>query len=143
MQTRTFPALIYPAGALPLSVILLTQFMRTIPPELEETAIVDGANRLQTLRKVYVPIAAPGIAAVVILSALGFWKEFLHALVLAGINPGVRTVQVAIIGLQGEGTTEFGVLVVGVLISIILVCLLYVFLNHQGESALTEGVVKG
>lgn len=142
-QTRTFLVLIYPAGALPLSVILLTQFMRTIPRELEESALVDGASQFQILTRVYVPLTGPGIAAVVILNALGFWNEFLYALIITGINPEIRTVQVAITGLQRESTTEFGVLAAGVLISLIPVYLLYVFLNRQMESALTEGAVKG
>ena len=142
-QTRLFLILVYPAAALPLSVILLTQFMRTIPPELEESAIIDGASQLQILRRIYIPIARPGIATVVILNFVGFWNEFLYALVVAGINPDVRTIQVAIPSLIRINETEFGVLAAGTIISLIPIYVLYIVLNRRMESALTEGAVKG
>ena len=142
-QTRTFLMIVYPAGALPLSVILLTQFMRTTPRELEESAVIDGASQWQVLRHVYLPLARPGVAAVVILNFVGFWNEFLYALVITGLNKSVRTIQVAIPGLIREGLTEFGVLAAGTVISIIPVYVLYILLNRQMESALTEGAVKG
>ena len=142
-QTRLFLILVYPAAALPLSVILLTQFMRTIPPELEESAIIDGASQLQILRRIYIPIARPGIATVVILNFVGFWNEFLYALVVAGINPEVRTIQVAIPSLIRINETEFGVLAAGTIISLVPIYVLYIFLYRRMESALTEGAVKG
>ncbi len=142
-QTKRFLVLVYPAGALPLSVILLTQFMRTIPKELEESACVDGANQFRILRSIYLPIAKPGIAAVTILNFLGFWNEYLYALVIGGINPNVRTVQVAIPGLVQEGSTQFGVLAAGTVLSLLPVYLLYVILQRRMETALTEGAVKG
>ena len=142
-QTRLFLVLVYPAAALPLSVILLTQFMRTIPPELEESAVIDGASQMQILRRIYIPLARPGIAAVVILNFVGFWNEFLYALVVAGINPDVRTIQVAIPSLIRINETEFGVLAAGTIISLIPIYVLYIVLNRRMESALTEGAVKG
>ncbi|MEM9134257.1 MAG: carbohydrate ABC transporter permease [Actinomycetota bacterium] len=142
-QTRLFLVLAYPAGALPLSIILLTQFMRTIPRELEESAVVDGAGQFDILWRIYVPLARPGIATVTILNVLGFWNEFLYALVITGINRNVRTIQVAIPNLVVQGTTEFGVLAAGTVISIIPVYVMYVLMQRRMESALTEGAVKG
>ena len=142
-QTREFLILVYPAGALPLSVILLTHFMRSIPPVLEESAVIDGASQFQILRHIYVPLSAPGIATVVILNFVGFWNEFLYALVVAGINDRIRTIQVAIPGLIRESITEFGVLAAGTIVSILPVYILYIILNRRMESALTEGAVKG
>ena len=141
--SRTYLVLAYPAGALPLSVILLTQFMRTIPPELEESALVDGASQFTILRRIYVPIAKPGIAAVVILNFLGFWNEFLFSLVITGIDRDERTVQVAIPNLVREGSTEFGVLAAGTVISMIPVYVIYLILQRRMEEALIEGGVKG
>jgi len=142
-QTKLFLVLAYPAGALPLSVILLTQFMRTIPKELEESARVDGANQFTILWRIYLPIARPGIAAVTILNFLAFWNEYLYALVIGGINPDVRTVQVAIPGLIQEGSTQFGVLSAGTVLSLLPVYMLYLILQRRMETALTEGAVKG
>lgn len=142
-QKREFLILVYPAGALPLSVILLTHFMRSIPSVLEESAVIDGASQFQILRHIYVPLSAPGIATVVILNFVGFWNEFLYALVVAGINDRIRTIQVAIPGLIRESVTEFGVLAAGTIVSILPVYILYIILNRRMESALTEGAVKG
>lgn len=142
-QTKLFLVLVYPAGALPLSVILLTQFMRTIPKELEESARVDGARQFTILWRIYLPIARPGIAAVTILNFLGFWNEYLYTLVIGGINPDVRTVQVAIPGLIQEGSTQFGVLAAGTVLSLLPVYMLYLILQRRMETALTEGAVKG
>ncbi|WP_217617229.1 carbohydrate ABC transporter permease, partial [Cellulomonas sp. GbtcB1] len=63
-HTRTFVVFLLPATALPLSVVILTSFMRTIPREHEEAASMDGASSLQVLRQVYLPICVPGIATV-------------------------------------------------------------------------------
>lgn len=142
-QTRSFLILVYPASALPLSVILLTQFMRTIPTELEESALIDGASRFDVLWRIYVPLITPGIASVLILNFLSFWNEFLYALVVTGINSRIRTAQVAIPNLIRESTTEFGVLAAGTIISVIPVYLLYIALQKRMETALTDGAVKG
>lgn len=142
-QTRTFLVLAYPASALPLSVILLTQFMRTIPSELEESAMVDGAGQLTILTRIYIPLSRPGIASVLILNFLGFWNEFLYALVITGLNKQVRTAQVAIPNLIREGRTEFGVLAAGTVLTLLPVYILYVVMQRRMETALTEGAVKG
>ncbi|MEJ3652978.1 carbohydrate ABC transporter permease [Actinomycetes bacterium KLBMP 9759] len=141
-QTRTFLVLFLPAGALPLSVIMLTQFMRTVPPALEEAASLDGASRLQILMKVYVPITMPGIATVVILNFLNFWNEYLFALVLAGPDPVVRTTQVALPSLISQNNTEYGVLAAGTLLTLVPVFIVYLVLQRRMERAMLSGAVK-
>jgi multiple sugar transport system permease protein len=83
-HTRTFVVLLLPATALPLSIVILTAFMRTIPRELEEAASMDGATTLQVLRQVYLPICIPGIATVLLLNFLSFWNAYLYPLILIG-----------------------------------------------------------
>jgi multiple sugar transport system permease protein len=141
-QTRTFLVLFLPAGALPLAVILLTQFMRTVPPELEESAMLDGASRFQILWRIYVPLTVPGIATVAILNFLNFWNEYLFALVLAGPDPAVRTTQVALPTLVSQNNTEYGVLAAGTLLTLIPVFVVYVVLQRRMEEALLSGAVK-
>ncbi|BDZ42298.1 transporter [Paraoerskovia sediminicola] len=141
-QTRLFVILFMPATALPLSVILLTQFMRTVPSELEESATLDGANRWAVLRHIYLPIATPGIATVTILNLLNFWNEYLFTLILGGPNPSVRTVQVALPTLVSQTSTDYGVLAAGTLITLVPVYLAYILLSRQMEDALLQGAVK-
>lgn len=141
-QTRTFLVLFLPAGALPLAVILLTQFMRTVPPQLEESAMLDGATRWQILRQIYVPLTAPGIATVAILNFLSFWNEYLFALVLAGPDPTVRTTQVALPTLISQNNTEYGVLAAGTLLTLVPVYIVYLVLQRRMEETLLSGAVK-
>ncbi|ROS79139.1 carbohydrate ABC transporter permease [Cellulomonas sp. PhB143] len=141
-QTRIFVILFMPATALPLSVILLTQFMRTVPPELEESATLDGASRWVVLRHIYLPIAMPGIATVTILNLLNFWNEYLFTLILGGPSPSVRTVQVALPTLVSQTSTDYGVLAAGTLVTLVPVYVAYILLSRQMEDALLQGAVK-
>ncbi|MDR2931231.1 MAG: carbohydrate ABC transporter permease [Propionibacteriaceae bacterium] len=141
-HTREFLYLFYPASVLPLSVILLTQFMRSVPPELEESAMMDGASRVRIIVSVYVPIISPGIATVTILNFLSFWNEYLFALILGGPDPDIRTVQVALPTLVSQTNTQYGVLLAGALITMIPVYIVYIILNRRLEEALLQGAVK-
>lgn len=140
-RTTFFLVLFYPATALPLSIVLLTQFMRSIPKELAESATVDGASELGIMRRIWIPLSMPGIVAVVILNFLNFWNEYIFALVILG--PESRTVQVAVPTLRAGLVVEYGLLSAGILISVLPVYLVYVFLQRQMQEALTAGAVKG
>ncbi|MDR1430738.1 MAG: carbohydrate ABC transporter permease, partial [Propionibacteriaceae bacterium] len=94
--TREFQMIYLPASALPLSVLLLVQFMKTVPKELIESAALDGAGELRTLWSVFIPIARPGIVSVTILQLLTFWNEYLFSLTITGTDSKLRTVQVAL-----------------------------------------------
>lgn len=142
-QSRLFLVVFLPAGALPLSVLLLTAFMRTIPRELAEAAEMDGAGRWRTLYRVYLPLTMPGIVTVIILQALGFWNEFFYSLVITGTAVANRTVQVALpVSLIGD-STKFGVLAAGTVISLIPVYVAYSLAQKRMYEALTDGAVKG
>lgn len=140
--TREFQMLFLPASALPLSVLLLTQFMRTVPPELVESAALDGAGHWHTLWKVFVPIAMPGVVSVTILQLLTFWNEYLFSLTITGTAPDVRTVQVALPTLVSD-STNFGVLAAGTVLTLLPVYIAYSLLNRRMQEALTAGAVKG
>jgi multiple sugar transport system permease protein len=140
-RSTFFLILFYPATALPLTIVLLTQFMRSIPIELAESATVDGATELGILRRIWIPLSMPGVAAVVILNFLNFWNEYIFALVILG--PDSRTVQVAVPTLRTGLVIEYGLLSAGILISVIPVYVAYVFLQRRMQDALTAGAVKG
>lgn len=141
-HTQQFLFLFFPATVLPLSVILLTQFMKSVPAELEESAMMDGASRMRILISIYIPITVPGIATVAILNFLSFWNEYLFALILGGPDTGVRTVQVALPTLVSQTNTQYGVLLAGALITMIPVYIVYIILNRRLEDALLQGAVK-
>ncbi len=140
-HTLPFFSLFLSATTLPLSVILLAQFMRTIPTELEESAMLDGATRWQTLRFIYLPLTRAGIVLVVILNFLTYWNEYLFSLVLLGYDTSIRTVQVALPVLI-TNSTQYGVLLAGTLISLIPVYIVYIFFHRKIEGALLAGSIK-
>ena len=142
-HTRTFVVFLLPATALPLSVVILTSFMRTIPRELEEAASMDGAASLQVLRQVYLPICVPGIATVLLLNFLSFWNAYLYPLILIGPDTAQRTIQVALPTLKVDAGTDYGVLMAGTLVTLLPVYLVYSVLQKQMQRALLSGAVKG
>ncbi|WP_020659172.1 carbohydrate ABC transporter permease [Amycolatopsis benzoatilytica] len=142
-HSRTFVVFLLPATALPLSIVILTSFMRTIPRELEEAASMDGASTFQVLRQVYLPICVPGIATVLLLNFLSFWNAYLYPLILTGPDTAQRTIQVALPTLKVDAGTDYGVLMAGTLFTLLPVYLVYTILQRQMQRALVSGAVKG
>lgn len=141
-HTRTFMVLLLPATAMPLSVVLLTQFMRTVPPELEEAARMDGAGTFAVLRHIYAPISMPGIAAVVLLNFLNFWNEYLYSLIIIGPDPDLRTTQLALPTLVSTSGTDYGILTAATVLTLLPVYVVYTVLQKRMQSALISGAVK-
>ena len=140
-NTRSFLILFYPATALPLTVILLAQFMRTIPAEIEEAARIDGARQFDILLRVFIPLSMPGIITVSLLNFLGFWNEYLFALIIT--NKATRTVQVALPTLQNAQIIDYGLLAAGTVIALVPVYLVYILTQRRMYDALVAGAVKG
>jgi len=142
LNTRLFfLALFYPATVLPISVILLAQFMRTISREVEESAMIDGASRLRILWHVVLPLSRPGMAVVVILNFLAFWNEYIFALIITDQNS--RTIQVALSFLRGPQVLDYALLAAGTVITLIPVYVVYGILQRRMQEAFVAGSVKG
>jgi multiple sugar transport system permease protein len=133
--------LFYPAGRLPMAIVVLASYLRTVPVELEESAEIDGANRLHVLQHILFPLAVPGIITVVIVNFIGIWNEFLFSLVL--VSQKDRTIQVALSVLKGDRLVDYGVLAAGVLISVLPVLVVYVLFLEKVVAGLYVGAVKG
>ncbi|MFC9430518.1 carbohydrate ABC transporter permease [Streptomyces sp. NPDC056987] len=141
-HTRSFMVLFLPATAMPLSVVILVQFMRTIPREMEEAARIDGASTFAVLRHVYTPMCMPGIATVLLLNFLTFWNEYLYSLVIIGPDPAQRTVQVALPTLRSVTGTDYGILTAGTVLTLVPVWIVYTVLQKRMQHALVSGAVK-
>ena len=133
--------LFYPAWRLPLAMVVLASYLRTVPRELEESAEIDGASRLQIVRHVLFPLARPGVITVVIINAITFWNEYLFALIL--LSQKNRTMQVALAVLEGEHLIQYGVLAAGIIISILPVFVVFIIFQEQVVEGLYAGAVKG
>lgn len=137
-------ALSYMIFTLPFTVWVLTSFMKTVPKELEEAAIVDGANPIQIILKVLLPVLAPAAVTTGLLAFIQAWNEFLFALTYT-INEKARTVQVAISLISGATQYELPwgpIMAASVLVTLPLVILVLVF-QKRIVAGLTAGAVKG
>ena len=138
----THIGLVFAHVALNLAIVvwLLRGFFEDLPFELEEAAFMDGATHFQAFRQISLPLAAPGIGAVGILSFLFSWNEFLFALVLA--DDAVRTVPVGIYGFVGFQTIAWGNLSASAVLMILPVVLFITVFQRSLVRGLTLGAVK-
>jgi len=141
--TNSYLGLIIPYTtiALPLAVWNLTIFFRKIPYDLAEAAKVDGASVWQTLRKVFFPLALPGVFTTAILVFISAWNEFLFSLTI-NTEEQMKTVPVGIALFQGQFTFPWGeISAASVIVTIPLVIMVLLF-QRRIISGLTSGAVK-
>ncbi|HUU46997.1 MAG TPA: carbohydrate ABC transporter permease [Acidobacteriota bacterium] len=141
---NTYPGLILPytALALPLAIWILTVFFRALPRELEEAAIVDGCGPVATLRRVFIPLAAPGIFTAAILVFIQSWNEFFFALLIT-TDPSVQTLPVGIAKFPGQYMVPWGELAAAAVVATVPLVIVVLVLQRRITSGLTAGAVKG
>ena len=133
--------LVYPTLLIPFSTWLLMGYFKTIPYELEECALIDGASRWQILIKIVLPLAIPGLISAFIFSFTLCWNEFIYALTFLQSTPN-KTVPVAIVNEFVDGDIyKWGSLMAGALVGSLPLVILYAFFVEHYVSAMT-GAVK-
>jgi multiple sugar transport system permease protein len=133
--------LVYPTILIPFATWLLMGYFKTIPFELEECALIDGASRWQILTKIVLPLAVPGLISAFIFCFTLCWNEFIYALTFLS-SPDKKTVPVAILSEMVDGDVyRWGALMAGALFGSIPVALVYMFFVNHYVSAMT-GAVK-
>jgi len=131
------------ASRLPLTVITLAARLREIPREIEESAEIDGASRLQIILRIIFPMATSGVIIVLIINFLSFWNEYLFAWILLSGNPNVRTVQMLVPLLRSVNTIDYGLVAAAVAMSLVPVLAVFLFFQERIVSGSTSGAVKG
>jgi trehalose/maltose transport system permease protein len=131
---------------LPLTVWILTTFMRALPRDLEEAAYIDGATPLQVFYKVMLPLIAPGLVTAGLLAFIAAWQEFLYALSFTN-TPDKYTVTVAITTFTGKSGSTFqvpwGQIMAATVIVTVPLIVLTLALQRRILAGLTAGAVKG
>lgn len=127
--------------AAPFAVWLLQAFFQTIPPEIEESAALDGASRLQILLRIIIPLTAPGLASVAIFAFITSWTEYMFSSVLI-ISEQNRTVPVGLAGIVGQYQVDWGLLLAGASVTTLPVLVLFALVGRYFISGLTAGAVK-
>lgn len=134
----------YTIFTLPFTVWILTTFMRELPIELEEAAVMDGCGPWRIIFQVFLPLLRPALVSTALLAFIGAWNEFLFALTFV-VNDTQRTVPVAISLIAGATAFEipWGTIMAGsVLVTLPLLALVF-FFQKRIVSGLTAGAVKG
>jgi multiple sugar transport system permease protein len=136
----SYAALILPSIATAFGVFLIRQAMLAIPKELEEAAILDGANHWQIFRTVAAPLCGPSFATLGILSFMATWNSFLWPLI-AIYSPEKMTLPLGLSNLQGEYSTDWPMIMAGTTLAVIPVTIVYFILQKQiTQSFLTTGI---
>ena len=132
--------LLYAVGQIPFSIFLLTGFMKGIPRDYEEAAMIDGCGYPTILRRIIVPMAKPGIVTVLMLSTMRIWNEYVLALVLL-TDPAKQTIPVGVATIYEiqRYATDWGALFAALVLVLVPTALVYAV----GQKYLIEGVNMG
>ena len=142
-DTLTSVILTYPTLLVPFCAWLLMGYFRTVPTELEDAARIDGASRLQTMIKIFLPLCGPGFISAGIFAFTLAQNEFLYALIFL-TTTDVRTVPVGAIAELVRGDVFYwGQLMAAALLGSIPVAIIYSFFVEHYVAGLTAGSVKG
>jgi arabinogalactan oligomer/maltooligosaccharide transport system permease protein len=143
LGTQAGLILVYLGGAMGVNIWLLKGFVDSIPMELDEAAKVDGASPMQTYWLIFVPLAAPVLAVVALLSFIGTFNEFILARLFL-VDMDARTIAVGLQGfIGGQYSQNWGPFAAGSIIASIPIVIIFLSLQRYIISGLTAGSVKG
>ena len=142
---NTLPGLImvYVAFALPFTVFFLYAFFKTLPDDVYEAALIDGAGEWRAFFQIMLPMARPGIAAVAIFNFLGLWNQFLLPVALnTDQSRYVLTQGMASFASQAGYAVDFGALFAAVVITVVPVLIVYVIFQRRLEGSVSRGTFR-
>ena len=132
---NSYWSLILPTAANGFGIFLMRQYFASIPIELEEAAMLDGANRLQILTQILLPLARPAIVTLFLFTFIGEWNDLFKPLVFT-TRPELRTVQLALSEFQEQFTSDWSLLMAAVIIATVPVLILFAI----GQKQFIEGI---
>jgi multiple sugar transport system permease protein len=139
----SIPAYMLPHLAGVFGVFFMRQFFQGIPVEIEEAAYVDGASRFKTFRSVVLPLAAPALATLAVITFLAIWNDYLWPLVNCTFAVDACTLQAGLVNFQGQYSAEYGLLMAGAVIAAVPVLLFYVVAQRFIIQSVASAGVKG
>jgi multiple sugar transport system permease protein len=126
----------------PFCTWLAISYFNTIPTELEDAALVDGASRLQSLTRIIIPLALPALAVIALFAFTNSWNEFLFALLLIG-RDSQKTIPAGLVSFINGDVYQWGALMASSLIASLPPILIYIIAQKWVVSGLAGGAVKG
>ncbi len=142
LDTHMALILPYVANAIPFSVVILAAFMRSLPGEIEEAAVIDGLSSAGLFARIIIPLTVPAIVTVFIINFLGNWNEFLLANYFLS-SEELRTLPVGMVGFRDAYNTNYAQMSAGIIFSVLPVMIIYAILQEKIIEGVTAGSVKG
>jgi raffinose/stachyose/melibiose transport system permease protein len=135
-------ALAYTAGQIPFCLFLMVAYMRELPGEIEEAAVLDGAGVWSIFGRIILPMSRNGIVTILILSFVSIWNDYIYALVFLP-EPQRQTLTVALASAKSEYAVSYGLLSAAAIMAIVPVFVFYLFTKNFLMSGMSAGAVKG
>jgi len=141
LNTQLSLILVYVAIGLPLAVLILTGFFRTLPKELEEAGRIDGCSNLNILVRIIAPLMRPALGTVMIMNFITVWNDFFFPLIFVQ-EEAKKTIPVGMLTLFSEYSTDWSVLFAGLTLSSLPMIILFAVASKQFMEGMTAGAVK-
>lgn len=135
-------AIVVPSAGGAFGVFFLRQFFLSLPAELEESAVLDGANHWQIFARIVLPNAKPALATLAVLSFLTNWNDFLWPVYVL-FSPSKLTLPAGLSTLQGAATTNYPIIMAGAVIASVPVLILFVLAQRQVVESVARSGIKG
>jgi len=142
MNTRLSLVLVAVNASIPITILIFTGFIKTIPRELEEAAKIDGCGYMKTLFRIVFPLLVPATVSVIILNILPIWNDFMSPLLFIS-RAELRTLPVGIYMFIGDRSSDFGPIFAISTLTLIIPVALFLSLQKYFYKGITAGAVKG
>jgi raffinose/stachyose/melibiose transport system permease protein len=142
MNTAPGYVLLLTGGSIPLTILILTGFIRTVPREIDEAAVIDGCSYLRFIFTILVPLIKPALATVALLNSIGVWNDFIGPLIYLP-DPAKRTLSSGLYVFFGQFSTNWTIVAASILIIVVPILVIYIFLQRYIVAGITTGAVKG
>ncbi|WP_204043207.1 carbohydrate ABC transporter permease [Acrocarpospora phusangensis] len=138
----TYLGMILPVGAWGFSILVMTEFMKEVPVELEEAARIDGAGELRTFFTIILPLCRPALGVIGVFGFTMIWDQYLLPLIVAN-EPGHWTLPIALRSLRSDEEVGIGVLLAASLLALLPSVIAFLAFQRQFMRGLTSGAIKG
>ncbi|MFR8170340.1 MAG: carbohydrate ABC transporter permease [Marvinbryantia sp.] len=132
----------YVAMGVPISVFILTGFMKGIPKEIEESAEIDGCNKIQMFFKMILPLSKPGLSTLAIYNGVNMWNEFSFAYTLTQSSEN-RTLPLAVWEFRGRYSMNTPMIMAVLVLTLLPMLIMFIFAQDKLIKGMTAGAVKG
>lgn len=134
--------LVYVAFGIPMSVMILSSFFKTLPRELEEAAVIDGCSIFSAYWRIMLPLIMPGLATASIFTVMGTWNDLLLVQTYVDVN-SLKTITVGVLDFVGVHSRKLGLIGAGLVTATVPIIVIYILFSEKIQKSLLQGAIKG